>query len=302
MLNRAEHDMETTITTGLSRRHLLARASLGLGGLTGFGGALAAARPQAAALLLARDAPVDIDPAAYLVSEKFDGARALWDGRSMRFRSGHTVPAPAWFTARLPAQALDGELWLARGQFERLCAAVRRHLPIDDEWRQISYRIFELPNAQGGFAARAERIRTLVAQVGWSPMVAVDQWIVDGRPALRRRLDEVVRAGGEGLVLHRADAPYQTGRSGVLLKLKPLQDADAMVIGHLAGRGKYAGQLGALQVRGEGGATFLIGTGFDDALRAVPPPLGSTVTYTHRGVTANGIPRFASFLRVRGDL
>lgn len=294
--------MGTTITHGLSRRHLLARAGLGLVGLAGCGAALPAAGASAPALLLARDAPIDVDPAGYLVSEKFDGVRALWDGRSMRFRSGRTVCAPAWFTARLPARGLDGELWLARGRFELLCAAVRRERPRDDEWRRISYRIFELPDAGGDFSARAERIRRLVADVGWAQLAAVEQSVVADRAALRHRLDEVLQVGGEGLVLHRADAPYHTGRSGALLKLKPVRDAEAIVIGHVPGNGRFAGQMGALRVRGDDGATFLIGTGFDAAQRALPPRVGSTVTYTHRGVTANGVPRFASFLRVRGEL
>ena len=47
-----------------------------------------------------------IDPANYLVSEKYDGVRAIWDGKTLRFRSGRAVNAPAWFIAKLPAQAL----------------------------------------------------------------------------------------------------------------------------------------------------------------------------------------------------
>jgi hypothetical protein len=42
-----------------------------------------AKRSGAPALLLASDAPADIDPGGYLVSEKFDGVRAFWDGRRL---------------------------------------------------------------------------------------------------------------------------------------------------------------------------------------------------------------------------
>ncbi len=283
---------------GSTRRQLLAGIACSLGAWSG----LARAATSVPSLPLAREASADIDPAGFLVSEKFDGVRGLWDGRSLRLRSGLMVAAPAWFTAALPSQPLDGELWLARGRFESLCAAVRRRAPRDDEWRQISYRIFELPAATGPFSARAESLRVLTARANCSHLIAVEQATIADRAALRRRLEEVVRAGGEGLVLHRADAPYETGRTGALLKLKPIDDADAIVVGHVAGRGRLSGRMGALRVRSEEGATFLIGTGFDDASRGEPPPIGSTVTYTHRGRTANGVPRFASFLRVRGDV
>lgn len=261
----------------------------------------AAARPRAEglALPLAQEAPADVDPAGHLVSEKYDGARALWDGRSLRFRSGLPIAAPAWFTERLPAAALDGELWLGRGRFEALSGVVRRAQPDDAEWRQIRYMVFELPDAPGDFTQRAARLQAIAQATAWPQLVAVAHTPVADRAALQARLKAVVEGGGEGLVLHRADALYATGRHAALLKLKPLHDAEAVVVGHLPGRGKHAGRLGALRVRTPEGTEFQIGTGFSDAQREQPPRLGATVTYTHRGVTAGAVPRFASFLRVR---
>lgn len=258
-------------------------------------------RPAASgapAFALAGELSPGTDPAGYLVSEKFDGVRAQWDGTRLWFRSGRVVQAPAWFLARLPAQPLDGELWLGRGRFDALSGIVRKERADDESWRQVRYLVFEWPGGAGPFAERAARIRQVVDAAGWPALIAVEQARVADRAALQARLAEVVRGGGEGLVLHRADAPYRTGRSDALLKLKPLNDAEALVIAHVAGQGKYRGQLGTLQVRLPDGKTLLIGTGFSDADRAEPPSIGSTVTYTHRGLTGTGLPRFASFLRV----
>lgn len=265
------------------------------------GAAVEPVKPTAPALLLAKELGPDVDPARYLVSEKYDGVRALWDGKVLRFRSGREVRAPRWFLEKLPGQALDGELWLGRGRFEQLSGFVRRAIPEDAEWRQIRYLVFELPDAPGTFAERADRIQALVAATGWAQLVAVPQFRIGTRAALARRLDEVVRGGGEGLMLHLAEAPYRTGRSDVLLKLKPLQDTEAVVVAHIPGRGKYQGMLGALQVEMAGGQRFLLGTGFSDATRKNPPPIGSTITYTYRGLTRTGLPRFASYLRVREE-
>jgi DNA ligase-1 len=250
-------------------------------------------------LLLAREAPQAIDPSGWLVSEKYDGVRAVWDGRVLRFRSAATIAAPAWFTQRLPACALDGELWLERGGFQVLAGIVRRQTPDDAGWRRLRYMLFELPGGEGPFAERAQRLQDVAQQARWPQLVAVTQSALPSAAALQRRLDEVLRAGGEGLMLHRADARYHTGRSPALLKLKPQQDAEAQVLGYIAGRGKHEGRLGALRVRGEDGVVFQLGTGFSDAERETPPPPGSWVTYTHRGLTADGVPRFASYLRVR---
>ena len=46
-------------------------------------------------------------PAQWLVSEKLDGVRGLWDGERMHFRSGKTMPLPQAFSANFPPFALD---------------------------------------------------------------------------------------------------------------------------------------------------------------------------------------------------
>ena len=282
-----------------TRREFVAVLAVGAAGATFPGAAAARPQPDAPQLLLAQNAPADIDPAGYLVSEKYDGARAVWDGSMLRFRSGARIAAPAWFTARLPATPLDGELWLGRGSFEALSGAVRRQQPDDAPWRALRYMIYELPGAGGDFAERATRIAALVRGLGSASLVAAPQQPVANRVALRQRLDDVVRGGGEGLVLHRADAPYLTGRSPALLKLKPVHDDEAVVIGHVAGRGRHLGRLGALRVRTAEGVEFLLGTGLSDLQRDDPPPIGAVVTFSYRGRTAAGVPRFASFLRLR---
>ena len=235
----------------------------------------------------------------YLVSEKLDGVRAFWDGQSLRTRQGNVINAPAWFTQGFPAQPLDGELWVGRGQFERVSATVRRRVPDDAEWREVRYQVFELPDAAGTFRERVQALQSLVAAAAVLWLQAVDQFEVSSRAALDRKLDEITRAGGERLMLHRADAPYLTGRSDVLLKMKRWNDAEATVVGHRPGKGKFAGMLGSLQMRTPDGTEFLLGTGLDEALRRNPPPVGTLVTYRYRELTAQGRPRFASFYRIQ---
>ncbi len=253
----------------------------------------------APSIVLAEIYRANINPADYLISEKYDGVRAIWDGRELRFRSGNRVNAPDWFVASLPSEALDGELWLGRGKFAELSGIVRKAEPVDAEWRQIRYMIFELPGAKGTFSERAERIATLVASRNVSWLEAVTQSPVADIAELMRRFKHVTRDGGEGVMLHRADALYVTGRSDVLLKLKPLQDAEATVLGYAPGRGRHQGVVGALKVESANGTRFRIGSGLSDADRRHPPAVGSLVTYRYQELTSRGVPRFPRFWRVR---
>ncbi|MDZ7583340.1 MAG: DNA ligase [Thiobacillus sp.] len=259
------------------------------------------APPPAPAMLLAEVYATDVDLAQYWVSEKFDGVRAQWDGRTLRFRGGGIVPAPVWFTAGFPALPLDGELWIGRDRFDALSGTVRKTEAVDAEWRQVRFLIFELPGAAGSFTDRVGQMRQLVAQANLPWLQAVEQTRVADRATLMKQLDAVVRAGGEGLMLHRADAPYLTGRSDALLKLKPWQDAEAIVVGHTPGKGKYQGMTGALQMEMPDGKRFRLGSGLSDALRRQPPPIGTRITYRYQHLTKNGLPRFPRYLRVRED-
>ncbi len=250
-------------------------------------------------LMLAKNWPSGLDPLGYLVSEKLDGVRAFWDGHTLRFRSGRQIAAPQWFIDALPSTPLDGELWLGRQNFDRLSGIVRRNVPVDAEWHELRYMIFDLPGQPGRFDERALRIGTVLetAAVPW--LQAVAQQRVPDRETLQHQLQQLVEDGGEGFVLHRSDAEWAPGRSNALHKLKPMPDEDARVVAYQPGKGRHLGRMGALLLELPNGHRFALGTGFTDAQRADPPKLGALVTYRYRDRTPTGLPRFASFLRQR---
>ncbi|PWQ93094.1 DNA ligase [Leucothrix arctica] len=250
-------------------------------------------------LLLAKVYKQQSDISGYFVSEKYDGVRAYWDGEQFISRQGNIYHAPAWFTKGFPDQPLDGELWIARNHFEKLLSAVTKDTPIDSEWQQVSYRVFELPNAEGGFAQRLARLKTLLSNIDNPVIHIVEQYRLESHELLMSKLTDVVKAGAEGLMLHHESALYQTGRSDALLKVKRYEDAEARVIKQLGGKGKYLGMMGALLLETPDGTQFKIGSGFSDLERQNPPVIGSTVTYKYYGKTNKGKPKFASFLRVR---
>ncbi len=261
----------------------------------------AESKPTSASFLLANVIGPDVEVTQYLVSEKYDGVRAMWDGKNLYFRSGNIVNAPDWFKAKLPSQKLDGELWLGRERFEELSGVVRKNAPINEEWKQVKYMVFELPDESGSFTQRYKKIVDLIQQINWPQLKAVEQFRIADRTSLQRKMDMLVKQGGEGLMLHLADAPYVTGRSDVLLKLKPTFDTEAKVVEHVAGKGKYQGMRGALEMETPQGKRFRIGTGFSDDVRKNPPAIGTIITYKYNGLTKKGLPRFATYLRVRQE-
>jgi DNA ligase-1 len=250
-------------------------------------------------MMLATSYKGGIDVTEYWVSEKLDGVRGRWDGHRLRTRSGLAIAPPTWFTANWPAVPIDGELWIGRGRFDAISTIVRAPVADDRAWRRVRFMAFDLPAHGGRFEARVMAMRILLgnARIAW--LRPVTQFRVPDAAGLDARLRVVVAAGGEGLMLHHRNARYRIGRSEDLLKYKPYDDAEARVVAYSTGQGKYAGMLGALIVVRPNGLRFRLGSGFTDAQRAQPPPIGSQVTFRYNGVTANGVPRFARFLRMR---
>ncbi len=260
---------------------------------------LPAGDPVPPQLMLATVYEAGIDVSEYWISEKLDGVRGYWDGEILLTRGGHPVNPPGWFTADWPTVPMDGELWIGRGRFAETSGIVRTVEPDDDDWEKVRFMVFDLPAHPGPFEERVLRMRTLLDETGIPWLQPVAQFRVDDAAELDARFDAIVAAGGEGLMLHHREAHHRIGRSEDLLKYKPYDDAEARVVGHTAGEGKYEGMLGALIVERPDGLRFRLGTGFTDAQRANPPPIGSWVTYRYNGLTSNGVPRFARFLRVR---
>jgi len=250
-------------------------------------------------VMLASEWPADLSPEGFLVSEKFDGVRAIWDGKALRFRSGRIIQAPEEWLAALPDHPLDGELWLGYGEFNGLSGRVRRQSSQLQDWRGVHYLVFDAPGLPDRFEERWQALGRVIEAAGQPWLQRVRQERLPDAAALQAELARVVAMGGEGLVLHRADAIWQPGRSPALFKLKPEPDAEAQVLGYRKGQGRLQGQVGALWVETPAGIRFALGSGLSDVLRRSPPPVGSWVTYRYRELTPSGVPRFASFVRVR---
>lgn len=251
--------------------------------------------------MLATNYRSGLNIADYWVSEKLDGVRGRWDGKRLVTRAGQPIAPPAWFTAGWPKVSMDGELWIGRGCFDEVSGLVRAGAADDRAWRRVRFMVFDLPDHGGTFDARVLRMRALISATKIAWLQPVPQFRLNNAGELEARLKQVAADGGEGLMLHRHSALYRIGRSDDLIKYKLYEDAEARVVAHAPGKGKYAGMLGALVVRLPDGRQFRLGSGFTDAQRASPPAVGSLVSFRYNGLTSKGLPRFARFQRVRLD-
>ena len=261
----------------------------------------AAAEGKAPPLLLAHKWETDRDPTGWWMSEKLDGLRAYWDGETFISRLGNRFHAPAWFTADLPADTLDGELWVGRKQFQRATSIVRSGAGGDD-WKAVTYVVFDAPEASGGFEDRLKHIEHVMTRANPPHARFLEHAQCRGIDHLREELARVEALGGEGLMLRQPGSKYAIGRSSTLLKVKTFHDTEGRVIGHAPGTGKHKGRLGALIVELPSGVQFNVGTGFSDAERESPPAIGAVITFRYQELSNDGVPRFPSYVGERIDV
>jgi DNA ligase-1 len=256
----------------LTHRRLIASASLAALTTPMPTPARAAAAPaDALAPLLAGVYAGQVDPVPCLASEKYDGVRALWDGHVLRHRSGRVVGAMLPRVARRRALARTAELRRALG--DRSPQGAGR-----SDSARVRYMVFEMPGGEGSFGERIDRLTAVVARAGVRQVELAPQRRVADRAGLARALDAVVAAGGEGLMLHLAAAPYLSGRSDVLLKLKPYLDAEAVVVGHQPGPRQAARPGGRAPGRANAGPTLLRRQRHERPAARDPPAIASVIT------------------------
>ncbi|MFO0613237.1 MAG: DNA ligase [Polyangiaceae bacterium] len=259
-----------------------------------------AAADKAPALLLAHTWETHVDLTGWWMSEKLDGVRAYWDGTRFISRLGNVFFAPPWFTEVLPNTPLDGELFGGRKNFQRTVGIVKR-ADGGPLWKELQYWVFDAPSHGGTFEERVEWLRANLE--GRAPHVVVlAQQRTRDMTHVRDELQRVESLGGEGLMMRRPGSRYEGTRSMTLLKLKSFFDAEAKVIEHLPGAGRHKGRLGALACELPDGTRFSVGTGFSDAERADPPPVGSVITFRYQELSNAGVPRFPSYVGVRPDV
>jgi DNA ligase-1 len=275
-----------------------------------------------------------VDPKGWLISEKFDGYRACYDPEKNKFFSRQNKPfiAPQWFIQAMPSRLIDGELWIGRNMFQEM-GTVRKKVPIDEEWLNVTFQVYDMPDEEGTFIERIRKLVKIVqlTKTKWlrirkdlpypfnnleCPLVLAKQTVMKSDSHLDTLYKDVIKNGGEGVMLKDPNSPYEGKRSNYLLKYKPNFDAEAIIIGYKPGQGKYSGMLGGfvckqlinhdtyMSIDEDEDHAFSI-SGMDDAIRESyesSHPLGTIISYEHSGKTDKGKPRFGRYTRVRTDI
>ena len=140
-------------------------------------------------VILANTYEQGIDISQYWQSEKLDGVRAIWNGKTLTTRNGRLIVAPSWFTQPLPNVPLEGELWAGRGNFHIVQQTVLDHKPVDQAWKKIDFMLFDMPHAEGDYKKRYLGITQLVAKLEAKHIHYIEHTPIESEHGLFRYLE-----------------------------------------------------------------------------------------------------------------
>lgn len=283
------------------------------------------------------------DGEAWLHEIKWDGYRLLADVRdgvvALRSRNGlnwtDDFPEVVQAIEALPVTdlRLDGELVVLDAQGRSDFTGLQK--VIDGTAKQpLRYVVFDMPGVAGVDISRAPLLgrKTLLKDLlGDTPgTLAYSDHVLDHGPAV---FEASGKAGFEGIISKRVDAPYVNARSPSWVKVKHENTDEFLVVGYTDPKGSRSG-FGSLLMAtpDKGGLRYVgrVGTGFDDArlaamhrqLKALDTDKGAIELPSHvpfkassvhwvkptlvaevafRGWAKEGLLRQASFKRLRED-
>lgn len=250
-----------------------------------------------------------------LASPKLDGMRCLAvvtsAGVRLFSRGGKPIDAVPHIEAalkKLPNGYYDGELLHPSG-FQRTVSVCRAKEPKPGH-DAVTYHIFdyihpeEWEEPKTNAKARFNYLKQVLESRDLPALALVEHTQVKSNRELLRLHKEFIAKGYEGTMV-QWDEPYKRRRGWHLQKLKDFLSSEGVVIGVTPGTGKYKGMMGSLRLRDlKTQNEFDLGSGFTDEDRQHPDAywMSRVIEYRYQELTEDQIPRFPTYLRIRGDM
>lgn len=257
-----------------------------------------------------------------LIQNKYNGCRCvatLEDGKVvLKSRKGELwVSVPhinkdlESFFKKYPASVLDGELYNydLREKLNELMKLVRKTKDISAEDLRKSEQMVRFYIYDGydmdldggltpdvGYSTRKDWIDETIPKYS-KHYRKVKTTLVRSMPDVDKIYESFLADGEEGAIIRITDSPYENKRSKYLLKYKPQNDDEAVIMDLIEGTGNWSKTAKTATLKWKGmtfDATFLksyeLGV---ERLKNKKDWIGKTATFLYTGLTGLGTPQYA---------
>lgn len=285
-------------------------------------------------LMLAANTQPNLDTISYpvLASGKLDGVRGCVQNEqlvSRSLKSSLNRHVTAYLSSPI-FEGLDGELTVTDPKYMHDFNTNQSTFMKQDSAPDFVFHVFDDMSKATDIAMQRKgmqlKMRVIELKAKGYKVEYCEQHVANSKEEVLALYDKYTQLGYEGLILAKPGHAYKHGRSTLnqetLLKLKPIEDAEAKIVGFEelmhnldAGNSNKAenmlggNMLGAIVVEMPNGKQFKIGTGFDLEMRRIiwenrQSYLGMYASYKFMQLSPYGIPRCPVYkgIRYKGDM
>lgn len=265
---------------------------------------------------------IDLSSGQYILQCKLNGMRCIATKDGLFTRKGekylsvpHIEEALKPFFEENPEAVLDGELFNEdlRQQLNEISKLVRKtvHITEEDLARSreiVKYYIYDgydLKMDEDTYFYKGFDYCDRKAQINWfvdnlknKSIKYVADYFIDSEEELYKIYNRFIEDGHEGAILRDILTPYENKRSKHLLKIKPEDDSEAVIVDIIEGNGNWSGTAKTATLKWNNDKTFdATFKGTQEQLKNILENkekwVDREVTFLYNGLTGLGTPNFA---------
>lgn len=253
----------------------------------------------------------------WIIQPKLNGHRCVATQYGLFTRTGekyvvcdHIARALDPIFNKFPDAVLDGEFYNSelKQQLNETSKILRKQKPTSADISKatsiIQYWIYDGYNIDGmdqsaPYIDRHDAILELVLDSNYDPLSILLNNEVYSDNDIQSYYNQLVESGEEGAMLRLKHGQYENKRSKTLLKLKPDDDSEFILLGVQEGKGDWGGKAKIITLQ-FGDKTFdanFKGTREEAEyfLKNYQPWVGKPVTIKYNGLTGLGTPNYGQF-------
>jgi len=177
---------------------------------------------------------------------------------------------------------------LEEDKFKKLTGIFRQNS--NELWNDIKYYVFDSPKLNIPFEKRMEKLNQI--KFGkYISLISMKQ--CSGLQDMYEYYENIIKGGGEGIILKQSNSYYESGRTKTSLKVKQFQDIEVRVIEvNRKTFGLLCEQKDGLKCHVKCSAQTFVH----------PPKPGCVITVKYQGVWKSGKLKYPHFLKERKEL
>lgn len=258
---------------------------------------------------------IDFSTECWIAQCKFNGMRCVATKHGLFTRKGerymtckHIEDALKPFFDKHPDAVLDGELFNEeyRQQLNEISKLIRKTVHItqsdlDQCEKLVNYYVYdgygfdEKNDETRGYGYRKNSIDNYMKWISY--IIPVTDHVIKNAEDMNKVYCLYVDAGHEGIMLRDCNSPYQNKRSKYLLKVKPEDDSEAVILDIIEGEGNWSGTGKTITLQWDNKTFDATFKGSHEQAMAFllnrDEWIGKTVTFLYNGLTGLGTPNYA---------